>query len=296
MAQEDYVIADQTGVSFLSDLNDTLAAIVSNNSGATEPSTTYAYMWWPDTTSGLLKQRNAADSGWVTVLTLSGITGANIANVAAGNIVATDQQAAINELDAKKTVNPAITTITGSTVFTQSTNNIGLTGIGSIGLAVGDVIAVTDTDDNDKDFTVEVLTDADNIIVNQAHAGGTTSKSLVNETISATVTLVARAKLAPVGLGQGWVSVMSNRSSGTIYTNSTKRLLKISMYISSSVVNRDLDASLEIDGELHIRLKNNKFSDTFAFAIMGELITIDSTYEVTLSGTDNNFREFSELR
>ena len=51
-----------------------------------------------------------------------------------------------------------------------------------------------------------------------------------------------------------------------------------------------------IDGELHIRFKNNKFSDTFAYAIMGELITIDSTYEVTLNDTDNNFREFSELR
>ena len=71
MAQEDYVIADQTGVAFLSDLNDTLAAIVSNNSGATAPATTYAYMYWADTTAGILKQRNSADSAWIDILTLS---------------------------------------------------------------------------------------------------------------------------------------------------------------------------------------------------------------------------------
>ena len=67
MAQEDYVISDQSGVSFLSDLNDTLAAIVSNNSGATEPATMYAYMFWADTTGGVLKQRNAANNAWVTI-------------------------------------------------------------------------------------------------------------------------------------------------------------------------------------------------------------------------------------
>jgi hypothetical protein len=31
----------------------------------------YAYQWWPDTTTGLLKLRNAANSAWVTVGTLA---------------------------------------------------------------------------------------------------------------------------------------------------------------------------------------------------------------------------------
>jgi hypothetical protein len=48
-----------------------LGAIATNNRGATEPATTYAYQWWPDTTTGLLKIRNAANSGWVTVGTLA---------------------------------------------------------------------------------------------------------------------------------------------------------------------------------------------------------------------------------
>ena len=71
MAQHDYVIANQSGLSFRTDLNNALAAIVSNNSGATAPSTTYAYQWWPDTATGLLKIRNAANSAWVTVGTLA---------------------------------------------------------------------------------------------------------------------------------------------------------------------------------------------------------------------------------
>lgn len=67
MAQHDYSIANQSGLAFRQDLNNALAAIVSQNSGATEPSTTYAYQLWADTTAGLLKQRNAANSGWVTI-------------------------------------------------------------------------------------------------------------------------------------------------------------------------------------------------------------------------------------
>ena len=71
MATHDYVIANGTGAAVRSDLNDALAAIVSNNSSATAPATTYAYQFWADTTTGLLKQRNAANSAFVTIGTLA---------------------------------------------------------------------------------------------------------------------------------------------------------------------------------------------------------------------------------
>ena len=70
MSQADYDIADQSGLSFLAELNTTLDAILSNNSGATAPTTTTPYQWWADTTAGILKQRNAADDGWINILTL----------------------------------------------------------------------------------------------------------------------------------------------------------------------------------------------------------------------------------
>jgi hypothetical protein len=71
MAIHDYVIANQTGANTRSDLNNAFSAIVSNNSSATEPTTTYAYMWWADTGNDLLKQRNAANGAWVDILVLS---------------------------------------------------------------------------------------------------------------------------------------------------------------------------------------------------------------------------------
>mgnify|MGYP006276663245 CR=1 FL=1 len=70
MAQHDYNIANQSGAAFRADLNNALSAIVSINSGATAPASTFAYMLWADTTAGLLKQRDAANSAWITIGTL----------------------------------------------------------------------------------------------------------------------------------------------------------------------------------------------------------------------------------
>ena len=72
MAQHDYVIANQSGAAFRADLNNALAAVVSQNSGAAEPSTTYAYMPWADTTAGVMKLRNGANNAWITLYQLDG--------------------------------------------------------------------------------------------------------------------------------------------------------------------------------------------------------------------------------
>jgi hypothetical protein len=65
--QHDYDLANASGAAFRSDANDALNAIVTLNSGATTPATTFARMFWADTTTGLLKIRNAANTDWVTV-------------------------------------------------------------------------------------------------------------------------------------------------------------------------------------------------------------------------------------
>jgi hypothetical protein len=67
MAEHDYNVANADGATVRSDINSMASAIVSNNSKSTAPSTTFAYMFWADTTAGLIKQRNAANSAWVTV-------------------------------------------------------------------------------------------------------------------------------------------------------------------------------------------------------------------------------------
>ena len=72
MATHDYIISNASGAAVRADLNNALAAIVSNNSNATSPATTYAFQFWADTTTGQLKIRNAANSAWITLMELDG--------------------------------------------------------------------------------------------------------------------------------------------------------------------------------------------------------------------------------
>ena len=72
MATHDYIIANASGAAVRADLNNALAAIVSNNSNATAPATTYAYQWWADTTANQLKLRNAANDDWIVIQELDG--------------------------------------------------------------------------------------------------------------------------------------------------------------------------------------------------------------------------------
>lgn len=128
MAQHDYNLANQTGLEFRADLNNALQAIVTDNSGATEPSTTFPGMVWRDTSSSpsVLKKRNDANNAWITVLTPAGeaISGATDASsqrtalglgtsatfnvgTAANNIVQLDSAGKLPALDASQLTNIA---------------------------------------------------------------------------------------------------------------------------------------------------------------------------------------------
>ena len=72
MAQHDGVIANASGAAVRSDLNNALAALITNSSGATAPATTYAYQWWADTTANQLKLRNSANDDWIVIQELDG--------------------------------------------------------------------------------------------------------------------------------------------------------------------------------------------------------------------------------
>ena len=70
MAQHDYVIANQGFPDFRSDLNSALSAIVSQNSGSSAPSTTYANQIWYDSSNNILYMRNEDNDAWITLFTL----------------------------------------------------------------------------------------------------------------------------------------------------------------------------------------------------------------------------------
>ncbi len=71
MAQHDYSIDNQSFPDTRSDINNALAAIVSNNSGSTAPTTTYAYQLWYDTSTDILKIRNADNDAFITLFSFN---------------------------------------------------------------------------------------------------------------------------------------------------------------------------------------------------------------------------------
>ena len=60
-----------TGVTFRSNLNLALKALVSQSSGASAPSMPYAYQLWADTSTSKLKIRNGTNDSWMDILDLT---------------------------------------------------------------------------------------------------------------------------------------------------------------------------------------------------------------------------------
>jgi hypothetical protein len=157
MAQHDYIIANQSGAAFRSDLNNGLAAIVSQNSGAAQPSTTYAYQWWADTTTGLLKLRNAANNAWITIGTLADAN-LGLLSLAGGTLTG-----ALLVDDSGTAALPAIAfdgdTNTG--IFRPAADQLGIATNGVERVEFGTTEVVFNDGGADVDFRVEGDTNAD---------------------------------------------------------------------------------------------------------------------------------------
>lgn len=137
-----------------------------------------------------------------------------------------DESQEANIAEIVKRSGPVIAT--GTAVFTNADNNINMTNIG-VGVEVGDVIQFVGSTNNDSEFTIEFITDNDNVIVNAAHAGGTTSKSLVDETASVTATLLCKWFHASPGLGQG--DVDKSITLGVEQPNTTGRTIEVVLHV-----------------------------------------------------------------
>jgi len=71
--QADGVVSNGTGSAVRSDINNQYAALWSNHSGSTEPSSgKVAYQFWADTNTSILKIRNSANNAWINLFTLAG--------------------------------------------------------------------------------------------------------------------------------------------------------------------------------------------------------------------------------
>lgn len=64
MSQHDMDLANGSGASFRADLNVALGALATCQSGTSAPSPTFPNQFWYDSTNGILKKRNNANSAW----------------------------------------------------------------------------------------------------------------------------------------------------------------------------------------------------------------------------------------
>ena len=121
MATHDYSLANQSGSSFRTDLNNVLAAIVSNNSASSEPSTKYSYQYWADTSSGYLKIRNAANNAWVQLFKLDG-TDIHFVNLSGStnNTICTVTGADAIQGEANLTFDGSTLGVTGNATFSST--------------------------------------------------------------------------------------------------------------------------------------------------------------------------------
>ena len=138
MATHDYVIANGTGAAVRSDLNNALAAIVSNNSSSSEPGTTYAYQWWADTNANVLKIRNSSNDGWITLRELD------------GTMLIPDGSAALPGLAFADDLNTGI--------YSGAANQIGFTTDGVERFKIQTAESVFNDPSNDINFRVESST------------------------------------------------------------------------------------------------------------------------------------------
>jgi len=74
MAQADQTVQNATFPTVRADINNNLAALFSDSSGATAPTVTVAFQDWIDIsgTDAVWKKRNAANNAWITIGTFAG--------------------------------------------------------------------------------------------------------------------------------------------------------------------------------------------------------------------------------
>ena len=261
-------------------------AVVSQETAPTSPSE--GDLWF-DTVEGLLYvyYDDGNDSPqWVSSST--GSVGPQGEDGAVGATGPQGEDGAVGATGPNGNIDGVGDSVTGTATFTNSDNNINLTGIGNLGglTEAGDVIQVTGSTGNNKLYTVEFRSGVNDVIVNEAHAADdswdTVPYSELDEVIESgryyrcliahtgavfatdlaagkwllveyegnkrlaaentgtqTITLVCKAKNAPLGYGQGWVGVGVNRGNGTfgvITTNSTGRSISVAVSVSAFTV------------------------------------------------------------
>ena len=167
MATHDYVIANQGFPAFRADLNDALQAIVSNNSNATAPTTTYPYQMWYETDTNNWYMRNADNDAWITLATFD------------------QTNDTVNFIDSSATVAGVSTSATGTvltlTDASMTLNPAGPVSIGGAATQDGELRFLEDTDSGSNYIALKGQPTASNVTFVLPGADGTSGQALTTD-------------------------------------------------------------------------------------------------------------------
>tara|TARA_R100001015_G_scaffold4625_1_gene1652 strand:- start:936 stop:2300 length:1365 start_codon:yes stop_codon:yes gene_type:complete len=158
MSQNDFVIDNGTGFAVREDIEDAFQALAGFNSGSSEPSTKYTYMFWADTGSSPSVMKIWSGSAWIELFQLDGtITLEDGTNSAPGLAFRSDLNTGLARLGADK-----------MSLITGGSNRLVIDANGLIGMGVDDPTTFS--------------ADADNLVVAGSAAAGITIKSSTSTT------------------------------------------------------------------------------------------------------------------
>ena len=249
MATHDYVLDNQSGANFRADLNNALQAIVSNNSSASEPATLYAYQIWVDTSNNLLKIRNSANNGWVT-LPIS-ITADNTVDINGGTVNGVTSFSFSS--------GQTVTTILDEDNL-GSDSNTALATQQSIKAYVDSQVTAQDLDLTDGSSSISIDLDSESLgllggtgITSTASGNNVTlaidgtvatltgTQTLTNKTIDADNNAVSNLEVKDINLKSGVLDTDLSSVSGSDDTLASAKAIKT--YVDTQITAEDLDVS-----------------------------------------------------
>ena len=284
MAQHDYTIDNQTFPSYRTDHNNSLSAIVSNNSGATEPSTTYAYQWWYDTSSNILKLRNADNDAWINIGTF---------NQTNDTVVLVGTEATL----------PTITSISPDTID-NTASNIVITGTNYVITPNVEIISTTGaitfpnsvTRDSATQLTINVTlpTDGTYFIRIENPDGGAVRSSTALLTVSDAPTwTTAAGSLGDVAAGSSVSLSVAGTSDSTVAYSETTAVLTSNADTPNSTMNLSLNSST---GAITGTAPEPTAETTYNFTLRltdAESQTTDRAFSITVTTGINNGGQFN---
>ena len=284
MAQHDYTIDNQTFPSYRTDHNNSLSAIVSNNSGATEPSTTYAYQWWYDTSSNILKLRNADNDAWINIGTF-------------------DQTNDTVTLVGTEITFPTITSTslyiepdTNSAVTINGTNFISVPIVEAINDSTGQIyraVAVTWTNSTTLSATFNIPNADYYVRVENNDGYAVRSSTAILSASSAPTWSTASGSIGTVSAGSAVSLSVSATSDSTVAYSETTAVLTSNADTPASTMNLSLNSSTgAITGTAPEPTSDTTYNFTLR-ATDDESQTADRNFSITVSVGINNGGQFN---